>query len=354
MSNRAMDDFFARSRLSAYLDGELADAEMAEVARALEEQPELREDFEELKAAVDLLRRHGPVQAPARLHAAIMREIEAEPARRSWLERLLGPLGRHPAQALGVAVVAAAVLLVVVRGPTVVTPPEGAGPVPAEDAWREAAAPDPIAGAGPETSGGAGPEAPPDQAPPGPAAVSLEEAGAATDELGASEKLGIAGTRGEAQSGSKLRGSAPIKDALDAKKGGTYAPNWEQEVPSTRAALTKDGEGDAGAQSQPERGASPFAYRLTPTSTDVLRRLVALAEKLDGGAYSADGSPLDPQALTVERNYARVLLRVPASRIERIEDYLRDMGGLVTVRAEQDRIYNLDQVEIEIEVQYLP
>jgi anti-sigma factor RsiW len=344
-----MDDFFARSRLSAYLDGELTDAEMAEVARALEEQPELRESFDELKAAVDLLRRHGPVQAPARLHAAIMREIEAEPTRRPWFERLLGPLGRYPAQTLGVAVLAAAVLMVVLRGPAIVNPPEGALPVPAEDAGHEAAAPEPAPGA----LDGTDLKSPADQPPAGQATPPSLDASEG-DELETPGELGSISPREEAQAKPRGPRTAPIQDTLGTKKGGTYVPSWEKEVPSEPVSLAKDGDGSQARASEPAGGSSPFAYRLTPSSPDVLRRLVALAEKLGGAAYNADESPLEPQILTVERNYARVLLRIPASRIESIEPYLKSMGGLVTVRADHEQIYNLDQVEIEIEVQYLP
>ncbi|MFH1469501.1 MAG: sigma-E factor negative regulatory protein [Pseudomonadota bacterium] len=344
-----MDDFFARSRLSAYLDGELTDAEMAEVARALEEQPELRQAFEELKAAVDLLHRHGPVQAPARLHAAIMREVEAEPTRRPWLERLLGPLGRYPAQTLGVAVVAAVVLLVVLRGPTVVHPPPdgtaaGGLPVVAGDADHEAAAPDQAPGAGGGQEGTSAEE----QAPAGPA--STKEAGGAEDEFDAPGTLGSISAEEEPVA-KKGRGSVPLEQALDTRKGATYVPGWEQEeIPEREVAK----EGAEAPVVEAAGGAGAFAYRLTPSSPDVLRRLVALAEKLDGAAYEVDGAALDPQILTVERNYARVVLRIPASRLESVEPYLKTMGGLVTVRADQEQIYNLDSVEIEIEVQYLP
>ena len=137
-----MDEFFARNRLSAYIDGELSDTEMAEVARAIEEQPEVRQAYRELLDAVELLREHGPVQAPSRFHADVMRRVEELPAARGWFSWLLRPLGRYPMQGLGVAVVAAAVLLLVFRGPDFgdLSSPEPA-PVTVPDVEREAAAP---------------------------------------------------------------------------------------------------------------------------------------------------------------------------------------------------------------------
>ena len=50
-----MDPFFARNRLSAYLDGALTERESAEIAEALAADPSLRGEYEAMKTAVDLL-----------------------------------------------------------------------------------------------------------------------------------------------------------------------------------------------------------------------------------------------------------------------------------------------------------
>ena len=59
-----MDTFFAKNRLSAFLDGALPDGEAAEVADAIERDPALKAEYEQLRMAVAALRRHGPVSAP--------------------------------------------------------------------------------------------------------------------------------------------------------------------------------------------------------------------------------------------------------------------------------------------------
>jgi negative regulator of sigma E activity len=344
-----MDEFFARNRLSAYIDGELSDAEMAEVARAIEEQPEVREAYEELLAAVELLRRHGPVQAPAGFHAGVMRRVEDLPAGRAWLARLLGPLGRYPAQGLGVAVVAAAVLLLVFRGPTLVDPTDEASELGPAAVDREAAVPGPEATSQPEDEPGAADEqAEVQQAPAEPSSPSKEELLA--EEI--ASKRGTSPSTSPKSSGSSSKKGVPIEELLE-KEQGTYIPEWDKESSGATVHLAGP-EGDDPAASGDSLATSPFAYRLTPDAPDALRKLVALAEKLGGGVYDSDGQPVDPYILTVERNYARVMLQIPASSLHSVEPYLRRLGGVVQVRAEQDRLYRADAVQVAIEVQYQP
>ena len=73
-----MDAFFAKNRLSAYLDGSLPEGEAAEVEQALAEDPALRAEYESLRQAVKLLREVGPVKAPDDLHKRIMARIQVE------------------------------------------------------------------------------------------------------------------------------------------------------------------------------------------------------------------------------------------------------------------------------------
>ena len=332
-----MDEFFARNRLSAYLDGELSEAEAAEVAQAIEQQPELRAAYEELRTTVAFLRRHGPVQAPARLHAGVMRAIEDQPAGRAWQRRLLAVFGRSPLQGLGVAIVVGAVLLVVFRGPS--------APPPAAPPEREAAAP------GIEAPGDIPPE-PAEEAPP---EATAEGAAGAGPEIAAKIDL----SRKERGSGRSARAGdgadgLPIEKLLAKQKGATYVPQWDEE-PAAGAGEAGAPVGQAASDISDESGSgSAFAYRLSPSSADALRVLVALAEKLGGGAYEADGSRLQPRELTIERNHARVLLRIPASQLENLEPYLRTLGGLVPMRADQDRLYNADAVQVTVEVLYMP
>jgi hypothetical protein len=351
-----MDEFFARNRLSAYLDGELSEAEMAEVARALEEQPELREAYRELQAAVELLREHGPVQAPPHFHAQVMRRVEGAGQRRGWFARLLGPLGRYPAQGLGVAVVAAAVLLLVFRGPQL----EELGGSDALDAGgsaveqppeREAAVP----GADSEPEEGAASDPAQKRSVPDQAEVQVGAADAGQSKAG--EKGSGGGAKVASPSGSKEQQTksigVPIQEHLE-KTQGTHIPDWDKEPDAPTAVLqTVEPEPSASAGSSGNMAVSPFAYRLTPTEANALFNLVVLAERLGGGAYDLGGALLEPQGLTVERNYAEVVLKIPASALTEVEPQLRKLGGVVSVRADHSRLYPEDAVHVTVEVQYL-
>jgi hypothetical protein len=349
-----MDEFFARNRLSAYIDGELSDAEMAEVARAIEEQPELREAYDELLVAVALLREHGPVQAPAGFHSGVMRRVEGLSAGRSWLERLFGPLGRHPVQGLGVAVVAAAVLLLVFRGPVLDGPlPGESRPPSVVEPEREAAVPGPEKGEGAEQ--GQAVDVQHEEAQQAPVA---EDQGSATQDPGqVAQEKALPSTTSKRGESSKSSGSVPIEELLR-KEQGTYIPDWDKESTAPTATLGTTAPKD-GSRPEPGEGAgslatSPYAYRLTPNEPDVLRRLVALAEKLGGGVFTTGGEPFDPYILTVERNYAKVVLQIPASRLESVEPYLQAMGGVVEDHADPDQLFAADAVHVTVEVQYQP
>ena len=159
------------------------------------------------------------------------------------------------------------------------------------------------------------------------------------------------GTKGR-EAGAK---TVPIEEFLQ-KEEGTYIPDWDKENAAPTATLQPS---EPDAAQVPEGGSgdlatSPFTYRLTPDQPDALRRLVALAEKLGGGLYTTSGEPFDPYILTVERNYAKVVLRIPASRLDSVESYLKGMGGLVAVHADQDRLFAADSVHVAVEVQYQP
>ena len=70
-----MDAFFAKNRLSAYLDGSLPEGEAIEVEQALAADPALRAEYEGMRRALKLLREVGPVSAPPDLHSRIMARV---------------------------------------------------------------------------------------------------------------------------------------------------------------------------------------------------------------------------------------------------------------------------------------
>lgn len=129
----------ANEDLSAYLDGELTDAEMAELEAELARDPDLRADLQALEGVVQFLREEGPDMAPLGFHHRVMERIEQEhPQRPSFWAWLRRPFGL-PLEGWLVALAAAAVLLFVLprdRAPEdsdawTVTPPEPADGSPA-------------------------------------------------------------------------------------------------------------------------------------------------------------------------------------------------------------------------------
>lgn len=71
-------------QLSAYLDGELAPAEMAEVRAHLAGCETCRAELEELRAGKDLLGRLRAIEPPPGFEASLLARA-SQPSRRSWL-----------------------------------------------------------------------------------------------------------------------------------------------------------------------------------------------------------------------------------------------------------------------------
>jgi hypothetical protein len=215
-------------RLSAYLDGELAAAERAEVERALESSPELRRHLAELKA-LDALARELPedVAAPEGYFEALAGRVRSQLPRRA--RRVLAPPWVWAAAAA--VVIAAAIPLV--ESP--VEPPEPPAPTaPAAGADSPAVAPDDAA----ESFADAPPAPPvaePPEAEPGPA----------------SERADPGAAAGAARPVSR---SAPPGQAIPSARG--PAPGVAtQRVESVVSQPTPRVEGTEDASAQPEQKA---------------------------------------------------------------------------------------------------
>ena len=102
-----MDSFFAKNRLSAYLDGKLPEPEASEVAAAIERDPELNAEYEHLRRSVNLLRTAGPVKAPSGFHARVMEQVRDEPHPGGLVIQLQRVFRRIPTEAMALAAAAA-------------------------------------------------------------------------------------------------------------------------------------------------------------------------------------------------------------------------------------------------------
>ncbi len=300
-----MDSFFARNRLSAFLDGGLSDAESAAVAEAIEQDPELKAEFDALRRAVELLRREGPVEAPRGFHARVMAELPGDRWAPRTVIQLRRAFTRVPVEAAALAAAALVVVIVLGRQPEDIPAP------PSAPVLTPAAAPA---------------TAPPVTGPPPPAATAspAAEPEAAPEPAAAPQKG--AQKKGDTRKASGKKGS---KEATQ----GTYVADWEQ--------------GGDGA-------ARPFGYRVSLSDREVLYALSVLAERNGGQMLDSAGRRVKPWPLTTESNYAQIQLMMPASAANKVHGQLRALGGVEGSPPSTTLTLDADHVGFVVEVTFMP
>jgi len=283
-----MDTFFAKNRLSAYLDGALPEGETAEVSAAIERDPALKAEYDQLRMAVAALRRHGPVSAPEGFSARVMAAVEAEPGQQGVVVQFRRFFARVPVEALAVA--AAAVLVVFAAGSQL------GGDSPSEPALAKAPPP-PVAT---------------DPAVPPVADAPSESRPAAAPERG--ETLG-----GSAEQPPDLANAAPSvlpqqaspkQIAMPAAQGNAYVPEWE---------------GDNAQQDTSFGGMEGLT--LSVSDPEVMQKLYMLAESHGGRMLDEANQPLRPYELSASDPVARVLLLVPVDRASGLRAQLQSFGA---------------------------
>jgi negative regulator of sigma E activity len=269
-----MDPFFAKNRLSAYIDGVLPEREASEVAEAIERDAELQAEYTALRAAVSALRQHGPVSAPEGFKARVMAAVEREPSQTGLVVQLRRVFTRVPVEAAAVA--AAALLVVFATATRLQSPP--AAPLPEPD--RRVAAADVPA-----------PEAEP--APGTPTNADSVRPAAAT----APTDTPVASAPPTKEPGAiKERSRIVPQSAGVPTKAGAYVPEWEEQSGSAPTAFGGT-EGMALAVSDP----------------DVLRKLHMLTEQSGGRMMDEANQALRPYNLSESDPIARVMLLVPVA-----------------------------------------
>jgi len=315
-----MDAFFARNRLSAYLDGSLSEGEAAEVEAALARDPALHADFEAMKRAVSLLREVGPRTAPPDLHGRIMARVAREPqpvGRLAWLRR---PLSRLPVE--GFALAAAALLVVVAiqwKPDQQVQPP----PPPVKD---------PVAQVEPQQP----PATPPTTVAP-PALTPAEKPAPRNVDLGTVVPVTPRQT--------STTVSAPETP---------YQAPWEQQAQTPNEATTSTTE--PGLESTLSAGVSmrtPLYYRLTTRDPAVLQALAGIAGDA-GGQLKQGGGGSAATTLTTEHDYATVSLVVPPGSLGEVTTAIKGLGAIANPPPAKGPLFAADQVVVVLDVQYMP
>jgi negative regulator of sigma E activity len=294
-----MDSFFARNRLSAYLDGTLPEAEAAEVRAAVAADPALAAELAEMSRTVQFLRARGRAKAPAGLHARVMGRIAREPAPNGLLVRLRFAVNRLPVEAVALA---AAVLIVIGVVRTMGAAPDpDAAPPPRLSAAREAPAPTAAAPAEAPTPT-VDPALPPAevdavaQAEARAAARGVEIAPGPPDALAESPRSRLGRSPGAA-------GRSP------------YSPAWES------------GAAVAGDDHSPGALTLTLAWDVHTTDPDAPRQLAAVAADLGGRLLTADGRSAGLGPLTDDNDFRRVVVAIPPASLQSLEAHLLTMGA---------------------------
>ena len=111
-----MDSFFARNRLSAYLDRTLPKAEAEAVAEAIARDIALSADVQAMHKTLNLMQEAGRMPAPTGFHARTMAAIAGQPVPGSQVAWLQRRIARIPTEL--VALAGAALIMVVALNQT--------------------------------------------------------------------------------------------------------------------------------------------------------------------------------------------------------------------------------------------
>jgi negative regulator of sigma E activity len=322
-----MNELIASHKLSAYIDGDLSPAERADLERALASDPELREEYEQMLAAVELLRMHGPVSAPPDFHRKVMELVADEPAPSvSVWARFRSWLGSVPLESVAVAM--AAVLVVVLVGQfglsKVNDPAPDEGP---------AEAPEEVAAASPETEDDLAPIE----------AQTPNAADAAADLI---------------QSAWDEQKPAPPPAERETPEDGVATLDMSEfdqgeavldEMRETTEAATP-GQQKAEVSGTGEALASELSYRLQLTDSADFKSLMGLVRRFDGVAvHAVTGEPVSIKDLG-DNPGVPVRVRLPEENLSGFYDGLRRLGGVTTLNASTGNLHTGGQRGVYLDV----
>lgn len=325
-----MKEFFASNRLSAYIDGELTAAEMAEMDRALRENPPLQQEYERLLATVEYVRSAGPVQAPADFHSKILAATANEPMPGGFWRRFRGFFAGIPMETVAVAMAAVLVTIVIGQKMDSVESPEV-----------------------PEVSATTG--------EPELASRSGNKVDTAVKEM--AELV---------QRGSEMPVEKAPKDAvatLGTRGGKGIDPEQVGEVLKSTATGVQD-DGIAALIDEPTAGdvekrtyidgdldqvlTSAMSYRLHVDDPRAVRFLAKAAAK-HGGVVSLGGKPVD-SSFTFDDTTTRAQLavQIPSNKLADFYGELGALGEVEQVSGDSSPLYSADTLVVSVDVMYAP
>ena len=335
-----MDSFFARNRLSAYLDGELTQAESREVEAALARDASLKAEFDAIRHAVDLLRGEGMVDAPRGFADRVRARTDREPMPLGW-RRWVRQIRLEP-----VLLAAAACLVVAYVGhrkelPELAPPTDGiatAGAFGADDPpaveLAPAAANAPVAGVASsntvDNDGVLGNEAKP----------------AAKMDIGAYDV-----PKQQSMASSKPRNK---KQALDVEQ---WQAEWEKDAPLNTGQATSGGPGalNTGENAVAEVqffSPAPFRYRVAANDERGLKQLEAIARDLGGELQDSRGGRVAAWMLE-EGDSRKLRVVVPAYNASALAARLREIGTVETIKESETLVKDANtDVPVQVDVSF--
>lgn len=336
-----MDAFFVRNRLSAYLDGELSAGEAREVEDALARDAGLREEFEQLKLAVELLHGEGVVDAPPGFAERVRDAVAQERMPSRWTR----PLRAVRAEVWLVA--AAALLVVGYAGMKQGEPPASTAPSPVDAAKM----PTPADDMATEPAAAKEPEA--QQEP-----VAQEER---TQSLAQAPKLPTKadGVLGDERPVKRLsEGPLPIPGEMGktSTRPSKAAPGTEKEPYQAEwEKAPQAGDPDPAATTTDSStklfSPAPFQYRLAADDEKVLKQLAELAASLGGKLVDKNGKTIAPY-LMEDGDSRSVQIVVPSYNQARLVEKLRALGQVETLMTKDTTLVSPGaSVPVAIDVQ---
>ena len=295
--------------LSAYLDGELTEDEAATLERELGHNAELRAELDAIQRAVQLLRDHGSVSAPADFHTGVMAAAAAQAPKLTWWQWLRRPMG-IPLEGLAIAAAAIAVLLLalpVARSP--VTGPDIA-PAVANPKMKTIGVDEEESNVPPSEPALAAPD------PKTPVAPQKE------DPIQTATPQGIA--------------DAPVGDAEQPVEGKVA------QVAATNAAGQDDNPDDVVLRNP------GFSYTVYTEDPDALIALIRTTEQNSGSLTGLDNKPLDDIEIPPAGRRV-VVAHLPFSAIGGFHKELDKLG--VVNRVKNDKLIKGDTVTVQVTVQ---
>jgi hypothetical protein len=294
--------------LSAYLDGELTEAEVATLEEALSRDAALRAELESIQRAVTLLRNHGAVPAPSGFHQRVLEAVAAEVPRQTWWQWLRRPFG-IPFEGYAVTIAAVAVLLFSF----------------------------PMASVSPTSA----PEANPGMASPPMRTTGVDEEAPADDKDD---------NQNAEVSPEVPKASPPVtKEPNTQPVGLAEAPPNEAAAPSaTSKKAVSETEGEDANPDEVILRNPGFSYTVYTENPDAIIALIRTAEQYSGTLTGLDNQPL--QDIEIPSAGERVVVaHVPFTAVGSFQRALDKLGTVQRVK--NDKLIKGDTVTIRVSVQ---